>query len=98
MAGLGFLDKEHTIAGPGFNRWLVPPAALAIRGLGRHTEIGSAIMIMAICGGAIMPQLFAVLKQHHDFQLVFLLLMAPAYCYILFFATIGHRVGRGSEA
>ena len=25
----GFLDKERIIAGPGFNRWLVPPAALA---------------------------------------------------------------------
>lgn len=37
MAALGFLDKEHTIAGPGFNRWLVPPAALAI-----HLCIGMA--------------------------------------------------------
>jgi MFS family permease len=27
----GFLDRERTVAGPGFNRWLVPPAALAIR-------------------------------------------------------------------
>ena len=24
------LDKERTIAGLGFNRWLVPPAALAV--------------------------------------------------------------------
>ena len=30
MLGLSFLDKGHTIARPGFNRWLVPPAALAI--------------------------------------------------------------------
>ncbi|WP_211451894.1 OFA family MFS transporter [Collimonas antrihumi] len=34
---MGFLDKERTIAGPGFNRWLVPPAALAI-----HLCIGMA--------------------------------------------------------
>jgi len=33
----GLLDKERTIAGPGFNRWLVPPAALAI-----HLCIGMA--------------------------------------------------------
>ena len=33
----GFLDKERTIAGAGFNRWLVPPAALAI-----HLCIGMA--------------------------------------------------------
>ncbi len=35
--GHGFLSKERTIAGPGFNRWLVPPAALAI-----HLCIGMA--------------------------------------------------------
>ncbi len=36
-AGAGFLDKEHTIAAAGFNRWLVPPAALCI-----HLCIGMA--------------------------------------------------------
>jgi MFS family permease len=30
MATLSFLDRKHTIAEPGFNRWLVPPAALCI--------------------------------------------------------------------
>jgi MFS family permease len=28
--GSGIFDREHTIAKPGFNRWLVPPAALCI--------------------------------------------------------------------
>ncbi|HCT99852.1 MAG TPA: MFS transporter [Methylococcaceae bacterium] len=32
-----FLDKKHTIAGKGFNRWLMPPAALAV-----HLCIGMA--------------------------------------------------------
>jgi len=27
---LALLDRQHSIAGPGYNRWLVPPAALAI--------------------------------------------------------------------
>src|ERR1700744_5902717 len=27
---LSFLDREHSVAAPGFSRWLVPPAALAI--------------------------------------------------------------------
>ena len=35
MAGL--LSRERIIAKPGFNRWLVPPAALAI-----HLSIGMA--------------------------------------------------------
>src|ERR1700754_847010 len=29
-AGTGLFDREHTIAKAGFNRWLVPPAALCI--------------------------------------------------------------------
>jgi MFS family permease len=35
MAAFSFLDRDNTVAGPGFNRWLVPPAALAI-----HLSIG----------------------------------------------------------
>ncbi len=35
--GVGLLSKERTYARPGFNRWLVPPAALAI-----HLSIGMA--------------------------------------------------------
>src|ERR1700747_1673709 len=35
--GVGILDKERTIAAAGFNRWLVPPAALCI-----HLCIGMA--------------------------------------------------------
>ena len=34
---LAMLDREHTIAKPGFNRWLIPPAALAV-----HLCIGQA--------------------------------------------------------
>ena len=36
-AGAGILDREHTVAKAGFNRWLVPPAALCI-----HLCIGMA--------------------------------------------------------
>ncbi|MFG1424887.1 OFA family MFS transporter [Roseixanthobacter glucoisosaccharinicivorans] len=35
--GIGILDRERIVARPGFNRWLVPPAALAI-----HLCIGMA--------------------------------------------------------
>ncbi|MDQ2734096.1 MAG: OFA family MFS transporter [Pseudomonadota bacterium] len=37
MATAGILDKDRIVAGPGFNRWWVPPAALAI-----HLCIGMA--------------------------------------------------------
>jgi len=34
---LSFLDRDHSVAQPGYSRWLVPPAALAI-----HLSIGQA--------------------------------------------------------
>ncbi|NDU74560.1 MFS transporter [Actinomadura sp. DSM 109109] len=34
---LSFLDQRHTVAEPGYNRWLIPPAALAV-----HLCIGQA--------------------------------------------------------
>src|SRR5580658_2464063 len=37
VAAPGFFSRERIVAGPGFNRWLVPPAALAI-----HLCIGMA--------------------------------------------------------
>ncbi|GIF53703.1 MFS transporter [Asanoa ferruginea] len=37
MALLSALDREHTVAPPGFSRWLIPPAALSV-----HLCIGQA--------------------------------------------------------
>ena len=83
------------VAALGFANAMMWPAIfpLAIKGLGRHTETGSALLIMGIAGGAILPQAFAVLKQHYDFQAVFAALAIPGYLYILYYALAGHRVG-----
>jgi glucose/galactose transporter len=84
------------VAALGFANAMMWPAIfpLAINGLGRHTEAGSAWMIMGIAGGAILPQAFAHLKLHIDFQLAFVLLMVPCYLYILFYGLRGYRVGQ----
>src|SRR3569623_723811 len=37
MSLLSFLDRSHTIAKPGYSRWMVPPAALCV-----HLCIGQA--------------------------------------------------------
>jgi len=37
MGALSFLDRDHTIAKPGYSRWMVPPAALCV-----HLCIGQA--------------------------------------------------------
>jgi len=94
-----FLTKGYVsvgfVAALGFANAMMWPAIfpLAIKGLGRWTETGSAFLVMGIAGGAIIPEAFAVLKQHHDFQAVFAGLMAPCYLYILHYAWVGCRMG-----
>jgi len=81
------------VASLGFANAMMWPAIfpLAIAGLGRLTETGSALLIMGIAGGAVIPQTFAYLREHHDFQLVFVAIMVPCYAYILFYALRGHN-------
>ena len=43
MALLSILDRSHTIAKPGFSRWMVPPAALCI-----HLCIGQALRVQRL--------------------------------------------------
>jgi glucose/galactose transporter len=84
------------VAALGFANAMMWPAIfpLAIKGLGGLTERGSALLIMGIAGGGIIPPLFGYLKQHHDFQVVFAALMVPCYLYILYFGLAGHKVGQ----
>ncbi len=81
------------IASLGFANAMMWPAIfpLAIRGLGRHTETGSAFLIMAIAGGALMPYAFALLKEQINFQTAYALIAIPAYLYILFYGARGWR-------
>jgi len=82
------------VAALGLANALMWPAIfpLAINRLGRFTELGSALLIMGIAGGAVIPLLFGYLKSTINFQLVFLILMLPCYLYILYYATGGYKV------
>ncbi len=84
------------VAALGFANAMMWPAIfpLAIRGLGRYTELGSALLIMGIAGGAIVPQIFAHLKSHYDFQAVFCAVMLPCYLYIFYYAVRGYAAGK----
>jgi MFS transporter, FHS family, L-fucose permease len=83
------------VAALGFANAMMWPAIfpLAIKGLGRHTEQGSALLVMGIVGGALVPQVFVHLKQHLDFQWSFALVIVPCYLYILYYGLRGHAVG-----
>ncbi|RUO99894.1 MAG: glucose/galactose MFS transporter [Hyphomicrobium sp.] len=87
------------IASLGFANAMMWPAIfpLAIRGLGQHTETGSALLIMAISGGALMPYAFGVLKEHVDFQLAYLVLAVPSYLFIVFYGVAGYAAGERDD-
>jgi glucose/galactose transporter len=66
---------------------------LAIDGLGKFTKIGSALLIMAIAGGAILPLVYGQLSEIWNSKDAYLI-MVPCYLYIMYFAMKGHRAGR----
>lgn len=66
---------------------------LAIDGLGKFTKIGSALLIMAIAGGAILPLVYGWLSELTSSQQAYWL-MVPCYLFILYFATKGHKIGK----
>lgn len=68
---------------------------LAIDGLGKFTKIGSALLIMAIAGGAILPLLYGSLSEIWNSKDAYLM-MVPCYLFILYFAMKGHRAGRSA--
>lgn len=84
------------VAALGLANALMWPAIfpMAIDGLGKFTEKGSAILIMGIAGGAIIPKAFASLKEQYNFQLVFCALMVPCYLYILYYSIKGYKAGK----
>ena len=83
------------VAALGFANAMMWPAIfpLAINRLGRFTEKGSAILIMGIVGGAIIPKAFASFKEQYNFQTVFFVLIIPCYLYILYYSIKGYRAG-----
>ncbi len=66
---------------------------LAIDGLGKFTKIGSALLIMAIAGGAILPLVYGWLSELTSSQQAYWM-MVPCYLFILFFAVKGHKIGK----
>jgi FHS family L-fucose permease-like MFS transporter len=79
----------------GFANALVWPAIwpLAIAGLGKFTKTGSAMLIMAIAGGALLPLAYGKLAVSFNTQVAYWICV-PSYLVIMYYAFIGHKVGR----
>jgi len=72
---------------------LVWPAIwpLAIHGLGKFIKTGSAMLIMAIAGGAILPLAWGKLADIYTSQSAYWILV-PCYVFIFLYATIWHKM------
>jgi len=71
---------------------------LAIEGLGKFTKTGSALLVMAISGGAIMPLVYGLISDSIGSTRIAYIIMAPCYLFILYYAVKGHNVGKKSIA
>jgi FHS family L-fucose permease-like MFS transporter len=74
---------------------LVWPAMwpLALNGLGRFTKTGSAMLVMAIAGGALIPLTYGKLAVTFSTQSAYWICV-PAYLIIMYYAFIGHKAGK----
>ena len=74
---------------------LVWPAIwpLALDGVGHHTKTASALLIMAIAGGAVMPLILGKLNDVIGFQQAYWITI-PCYVIILCFALFGYKLGK----
>jgi FHS family L-fucose permease-like MFS transporter len=66
---------------------------LALDGLGRFTKLGASIMIMGLCGNAIMPLLYGYVADVVDVRQAYWVLF-PCYLYLVYYAAYGHKVRR----
>jgi fucose permease len=84
-------DSVMCLALLGMANAMVWPAIwpLALQGLGRYTASGSALLIMAISGGALLPLCYGRLSDAASPQGAYWLLL-PCYAMILWYAASGH--------
>ncbi len=68
---------------------------LALDGLGKFTKLGASVMIMGLCGNAIMPLFYGWFADLYNVRLAYWVLF-PCYIYLVFYAFYGYRIRRWS--
>jgi glucose/galactose transporter len=64
---------------------------LALDGLGRFTKLGASVMIMGLCGNAIMPLFYGYFADLYNVRAAYWVLL-PCYIFLVFYAIQGHKI------
>ncbi|MBE5032377.1 sugar MFS transporter [Gallalistipes aquisgranensis] len=64
---------------------------LAIRGLGRFTNLGSSLLVMGLCGNAFTPMIYGALADSIGVKMAYVVLI-PCFLYLIFYAFVGHKI------
>jgi glucose/galactose transporter len=64
---------------------------LAIHNLGKLTKIGSSLLIMGLCGNAILPLVYGHIANLYNMRVGYWILI-PCFLYLIFFAIKGHKI------
>ena len=69
---------------------------LAIKGLGKWTNLGSSLLVMALCGNALMPLLYGAAADRVGLQAAYWPLL-PCFIFMFFYTVYGHKIERWSR-
>ncbi len=64
---------------------------LALDGLGRFTKAGASLLVMGLCGNAILPLIYGWIADRAGLREGYWVLL-PCYSYLFFYALYGHRI------
>ena len=64
---------------------------LALDGLGRFTKIGASVMIMGLCGNAILPLFYGYFADMFSVRQAYWVLF-PCYLYLVYYAFRGYKI------
>lgn len=67
---------------------------LAIHDLGKHTSLGSSIMVMGLCANAIVPLVYAWLVDATGSARAGYWVLVPCFIYMIFYAVKGCKIRR----
>ena len=65
---------------------------VAIRNLGKFTNIGSSILVMGLCGNAILPLVYAAVADKTSSLQTGYWVLVPCFLYMIFYAFYGYKI------